>query len=92
MLRFHPCTVGLACIDVACALCGFDVTPLRESLAARGIIIEVRVARVFRVFAFFSPVSSLSPPALVPTASLLPTHPSAPLFPAPRRRVPRRRR
>lgn len=41
MLRFHPCTVGFACIDVACEANGFDVTPLRVGLAARGIVVEV---------------------------------------------------
>ena len=42
MLRFHPCAVGLACIDLACEAHGFDVSPLREGLALRGIHVDVR--------------------------------------------------
>lgn len=42
MLRFHPCAVGFACIDLACSARGFDVAPLRDGLASSGIAIEVR--------------------------------------------------
>jgi hypothetical protein len=47
MLRYHPCAVGFACIELACSARGFDVAPLREGLEASGIRVEVRAtARV----------------------------------------------
>jgi hypothetical protein len=79
MLRFHPCSVGLACIEVACEAHGFDVTPLRDGLAARGIFIDVS-----------GPAGGRARAPACASAQLCPSLPRP--RPRPRPRLPRARR